>query len=418
MSDEKPEGTAELSVTLQEGNLVVEGANLDEAGSGNWVATALGNKRVMLTTEESRLFKGESAGLAMCGVAIFKDFLLGLHAASWSGVLFVDTGYGVKRLFFSRGLIVFAASNIIDDRLGEVIYREAKISLDELTNSAAQVTKARKFGQVLISSNNFSNVQLWQALKLQVKQILRSLFMVEKVYVEMQVGGADAPTEVIFPETVADLINESYSYGSAFRDFLGKLRQESQVILTAGKEKIPAEFQPGTFIGDLLQLIEAQGFVQDLLDASKLIDVYTIGALFHLVNLGLCKVTPDTEEQRKTTPELAPLKAKIDAFSYVFEKVRKAFNDAGKEFPVDDVQAFASSLNPEGFPSLFLDSQAALSRDCVGGIYSQCAANHGRVSYFAIRIESLIQFLLQVAGDNLDFKAAGKIRAEYRAVAV
>lgn len=409
---------AALTVTLQNDGLVVQGQKVTEAGDTKWLASSLDDKRILLVTDDAKLLQVKPAGVAACDVAVFKDFILGLYNAGWSGMVSVDTGYGVKRVYFSRGQIVFAASNIMDDRLGEVIYREAKITLDELTNSAAQVTKSRKFGQVLISSSIFSNVQLWQALKLQVKQILRSLFMVDRVYLEMQAGTGLAPTEVVFPETVTELVNESYSYGCAFREFLGKLRQESQVQLLGERDNIPSEFQPGTFVGDLLELIAAQGAVQDLLNASKLIDVYTVAALFHLVNLGLCRVTPEAEDVRRNSPDTAPLKAKIDAYEYVLQQVHRAFTEASKTFPVADCRAFASSLNPEGFPSLFIDSHAALSRDCVSGIYSQCAANVARVGYFVVRIESMIQFLLQVAGDNLEYKTASKIRQDYRSVAV
>ncbi|MFM9785948.1 hypothetical protein, partial [Streptomyces scabiei] len=72
-------------------------------------------------------------------MAVFKDFFLGLSASGFSGLLSVDTGYGIKRIFLEHGAVVFAGSNIIDDRLGEVMFREAKITLDALTDSATQV---------------------------------------------------------------------------------------------------------------------------------------------------------------------------------------------------------------------------------------------------------------------------------------
>jgi hypothetical protein len=330
----------------------------------------------------------------------------------------VDTGYGIKKVFFARGDIVFAASNIMDDRLGEVIFRENKISIDELTDSAAQVTKSRKFGQVLLMSNIFSNVELWQALKLQVKQILRSLFMVEHVYFEMQPGNGMAPTEVIFQESVNDLLSECYSYGCAFRAFLRRLRAESQANLLVEKDKLPREFKPGTFAGDLIGMIADQPNVQQLLNTSKLIDSYTIAALANLVNLGVCSISPDVDADKKPQPFMAPLKAKLDAYAYVLQQVKKAFADAKKEFPAGDVVKFASSLNPEGFPSLFVDAHGSMTRDCIAGVFSQCAANHARVSYFSVRVEALIQFLLQLAGDNLAFADAKKIRQDYRSIAV
>src|SRR5690606_26109535 len=99
-----------------------------------------------------------------------------------------------------NGDIVFAASNVIDDRLGEVIYRQAKITLDELTTSAALVSKKQKFGQVLLNNRVFTNRHLWDALKCQVAEIIRSVFMVSDVYVELKEGKGLAPTEVIFED--------------------------------------------------------------------------------------------------------------------------------------------------------------------------------------------------------------------------
>ena len=96
--------------------------------------------------------------------------------------------------------------------------------------------------------------------------------------------------------------------------------------------------------------------------------------------------------------------------------VRKVALEAQKDFPVRDLRAFAAQLNPEGFPSIFLDPQGAIGKDSINGIMSQCIANPSRVTYFTVRIESLIQFLLQVAGDNLQFQTASRIRQDYRSV--
>jgi len=405
-----------ITVTPHTGGVLVTAGLFDEAG-GSWSALALDDKRVLLQSDEGKAgMSGASAGLATCGVHVFRDFLVSLHHAGWSGSVSVDTGYGPKKVFFEKGAIAFAASTVIDDRLGEVIYREARISLDELTNSAAQVTKARKFGQVLIQSGIFTNVQLWDALKLQVRQILRSLFMIERVYFELQEGPGLAPTEVVFTESGLDLINECYSYGSAFRSFLGRLRSESSASVTATPEQM-RQFEPGTFIGDLLEMINAQPNVQELLNASKLTDNYTVSALMTLVNLGLCKVQPEVEGDRRVSAQAAPLKARLDGYGYVLGLVRKAFADAKRDFPHADLAGFVASLNPSGFPALFIDEQGGLPRDCVAGLTSQCNGNTARVGYYVVRIESLIQFLLQVAGDNLEFAVAKKIRQEYRSVA-
>lgn len=405
-----------LTVTQSEQGLAIQGP-LVEKLTGRWSARPVDDRRILLSIDDGQPATGPIAGAVACPVHVFKDFLLALMRTAWSGCLFIDTGFGIKRIFLAKGALAFASSNVIDDRLGEVVYREAKITLEQHVNSAAQVTKVAKFGQVLLNNGIFTNIELWDALKLQTKQILRSLFMVENVFVELEPGAAPV-TEVVFEESAEETISECYGYGCAFRAFLSRLRAESEVELLVPKEEIERHYAPGTFVGDLLLLISEQGNVQELLNTSKLIDSYTIAALSMLVNLGLCRITPDIEPERKQSAEMAPLKARFDTYAYVLQGVKKAFTDTAKPFPFADLRRFTASLNPEGFPSLFLDAQGGLGRDCAAGIFSQCAANPARIAYFSKAVESLVQFLLQIAGDNLDLQTARRIRQEYRSIAL
>ncbi len=417
MTEQNPEA---IGLNQTESGVLVTGSEFSPDAGNQWSVERLDEKRVLLTVAEGRLgvnqAKDALKAVASLSVDSFREFFLGLVSAKWSGALHVDTGYGLKKVYLTKGEIVFAASSVIDDRLGEVIYREAKISLDELTDTAAQVTKARKFGQVLLANGRVTNMELWNALKLQVTQILRSLFMAERVFFEMQEGAGLAPTEVVFEEPTLELVSECVSFGAAYRAFLRSLRSESTVSLLHGREQLAQTFRPGTFVGDLLDLVETCPYVQDLLNTSKLIDNYTLSALLNLVNLGVCKVTPEMEPERKAQPWLAPLKARLDGYAYVLSAVRKAFADGKKEFPVTDLAQFASRVNPDGFPSVFVDAAGELCRPSVATMLVQCATNASRVAYFTVRVEALIQFLMQIAGDNLDFQVAKKIRQEYRAI--
>jgi hypothetical protein len=410
-----PHDDRQLTVTVRDGALTIAGAALDAAAPGGaWTAHPLDEKRVLIAHAEGRA--GAGGDIASVANELCKELLHGLHRSHWSGIVTIDTFFGVKKLYFGGGDVVFAGSNTMDDRLGEVIYREAKITLDELTDSAAQVTKSRKFGQVLLSSGIFSNVQLWQALKLQVKQIVRSVFMVDRVFIELSPGVGLAPTEVHFDEGTEHLLADSYGFGSAFRDFLSRLRAESEVVLLKPKEEMLRLYKPGTFTGDLVGIIAEQSNVQELLNTSKLIDSYTIAALINLVNKGLCTIKPAIETDKKAGAAFAPLKAKVDAYGYVLQSVRKAFTDAKRPFPVADVVAFASDLNPEGFESLFLDQNGTIGRECVNSMFSQCHASPERQRLLLGRIESLIKFLLAVAADNLDFGVAKALRQDYRSI--
>lgn len=405
-----------LSVERQGANILVKGGSVAEDESVAWAAKKVDDKRILLLADDAagQMLSAPSA-MARCDAETFKNFLLSLNRSGWTGVISVDTGYGIKRVFLNKGNLAFAASNIIDDRLGEVIYREERITIDELTDSAAQVTKAKKFGQVLLGSGIFSNADLWNALKMQVLQIVRSLFMIDKIYIELDHVNQFAPTEVVFQDSFETIIEDAYAFGRSFLSFVGRLRADSRIELTAPVEKWHERYAAGSFLGDLVSLIENHKNVESLLDASKLIDAYTIAALSTLVNVGVCRITPSIETDFKSGPLVAPLKARFDSLGYIYNLVVKAFREGNQVFPLADYQSFVNGLNPIGFPSLFLEVDGTVGKNCITTVFSQCSAPE-RVAYFCNRVDAMIQFLLQVTTDVLDFKTASNIRREFRSI--
>ena len=410
--------SASPTVTQQGDNLVIVGTPTPPEGS-QWRAEILDSSRILLRSDDMPTLSGNAQRAATsCPVNVFRDLFHGLVVAGFTGVLSVDTGYGVKRIFLSHGAVVFAGSNVIDDRLGEVLFRESHISLDDLTRSAASVTKVRKFGQVLVGNKVLTNVELWQALKLQVKQILRSVFMAEQVFCEIIPSAPSAPTEIVFAESTLDLLEEFYSYGCAFRAFLGRLNAASQVKFLIPPEKAAVTYESGTFYGDIIAMLKQEPSVQALLNSSKLIDAYTIGALLNMVNSGICKITPEFEQGLKMSSRLTPLKTKLDAHGYVLQSVKRAFVEAGVEFPIQDARTFAAKLSVDGLPAFFLDDNASFGRDCVDGLINQSQDSPERMRQLVVCVDSMIQFILQIAGDNLDFKVAQNIRQQYRSVSL
>ena len=88
----------------------------------------------------------------------------------------VRTHQADKTIYIHQGQIVFATSSLIDDRLGEVIYRRGLITLDQMTEASVKVTRKLKFGRVMIESNIFNCIDLWDGLKLQVLCIVQVYF--------------------------------------------------------------------------------------------------------------------------------------------------------------------------------------------------------------------------------------------------
>jgi hypothetical protein len=104
------------------------------------------------------------------------DILHLLHASSKSGFLFFENGEHTKSVYLHRGEVVFATSNQPYDRLGECLLRSGVLTPEQLDEAVRAYRPPAQFGRVLIERGVLSSRELWAGVKLQVEEIVRSLF--------------------------------------------------------------------------------------------------------------------------------------------------------------------------------------------------------------------------------------------------
>lgn len=104
---------------------------------------------------------------------LFQD----LGAKRKTGTAIFEQDMLVKKVYFGNGDIVFASSNINEDRLGEFLLHRGKITQAQLDTSSAIVDKTnKKLGAILFELGILSPKDLVDEVKLQVKHIILSLF--------------------------------------------------------------------------------------------------------------------------------------------------------------------------------------------------------------------------------------------------
>ncbi|MET0555212.1 MAG: DUF4388 domain-containing protein, partial [Vicinamibacteria bacterium] len=85
----------------------------------------------------------------------------------------------VKTIFFDHGRVVFAASNMKKDRLGEALVALGRITDDEFSRAVAfmkEGEKRRRFGEALVRAGVMDKDELGRSVARQVKRIVLSLF--------------------------------------------------------------------------------------------------------------------------------------------------------------------------------------------------------------------------------------------------
>lgn len=108
------------------------------------------------------------------------ELMQGLSEQRASGTLSVHRGPVRKSIFFKHGQIIFAISNDVQDRLGEVLVKSGfltrenlEVALDLYRRNAG----LKKIGAILVENGFVSPKQLFTGLKTQVKDIIYSLFL-------------------------------------------------------------------------------------------------------------------------------------------------------------------------------------------------------------------------------------------------
>lgn len=120
--------------------------------------------------ESIRYMKGD---LKLHNVAAI---LLTVSLHRLDGCLEVEQKNVCKKLFFDKGNITFAASNQFDDRLGDILLAEGKITQAQYDLSVAELKKGKKRqGAILVQFGILTTHELILAIRRQITKILYSI---------------------------------------------------------------------------------------------------------------------------------------------------------------------------------------------------------------------------------------------------
>jgi hypothetical protein len=104
------------------------------------------------------------------------DLLNLVHASSKSGFLYFEHAETVRTVYLHDGEVVFATSNQRVDRLGECLVRSGAITRDQQRQADAGYRPPSPYGRYLVQLGFLSPRDLWDGVKHQVEENVRSLF--------------------------------------------------------------------------------------------------------------------------------------------------------------------------------------------------------------------------------------------------
>lgn len=211
-------------------------------------------------------------------------------------VLFFEGQRHTREIGISHKTILYATSNLLKDKLSEILFKAGKLTQDQymLSTELSIVTK-KKLGEILVKEGFATPKQVIQALNYQAKKIVSSLFEYPDWELSIRDFVPDASLTVspqlpLIDAVVAgirsvDNLNVLHAFLPGKDDIL-EVAPESQAFM-----------QRIHFTRDetlLFDLVDGKKTFQGILGESKMLEYRFHKTLYPLVALGLLKVQGST----------------------------------------------------------------------------------------------------------------------------
>jgi tetratricopeptide (TPR) repeat protein len=136
-----------------------------------------------------------------------------IAAEELSGDLQIHLGSAIKSVYFDHGFVVFAASNLKRDRLGESMIDAGRISRHEFA-LASMIMKGskRKFGEALVQAGVLSEEDLGREVAMQVNRIVLSVFKSKDGIYSFDERGTNIPVELMVSLSIYRILLEGVRF--------------------------------------------------------------------------------------------------------------------------------------------------------------------------------------------------------------
>jgi len=225
-------------------------------------------------------FKGQLSQLPL------PDILQHLRLSQATGILSLVSGGARKALYLKEGRVVFASSNLPNDRLGEILIREGKITVEEYDTSIRAISKGKRQGKVLVEMGALSPKDLWEGVQFQVQEVVYSIFQWEDGQFHFEESTLPEKERITVDLDIQDLV----LVGLRRVDAGGPIQArypENDLLLERSTEGKVHGLQP--YEEHVLHLVDGDRSVVEISRESEIGDNETLKLLYALLSTGVVR---------------------------------------------------------------------------------------------------------------------------------
>jgi len=293
--------------------------------------------------------------------------LIHINRNRLTGTLEVRTSLFTKKIYLVKGDAIFASSTYEDDRLGEMLLKIGKITLEQFDQAAEKLKKSKKrLGAILVELGFINPKELFWAVKYQVKEIIYSIFQIEEGDYEFIEGDVPSDEVITLKMSMGNLIYE----GVKRIDSLTRIRREmpsmSDVLMLSDDPlSLFQDIELSAQDKKLLSLVDGEKTIKEVLDSSWMGSFEAMKILYVLYYTGILV--------KKERPEDMVETITVDDLLKELSEDEKAFEKRVDEF-MKKIQA--------GDPYDLLELERGADSDSIKGNYFRLAREFHPDKYY------------------------------------
>ena len=260
------------------------------------------------------------------------DILIGIQRSTKTGILEIKSGSTVKEIFIENGDMIFATSNNEDDRLGELLVKEGKLTLEEYNQSSLLLTKTgERLGKILVELGCLTPKELFEAVRHQTEEIILSLFSLEEGRFEFQEKPIPQREEIITLRiSVANIIYHGIKRITNFA-YIKQMCPPIDYVLNISLNPMDI-FQALTLEDvdkNILSYINGLYSIKIILLLSPVKDFETLKTICALLSVGLIKIKREDETPIKLPIEYTFGEPEEKAPDEFLERIEEMYKKCG-----------------------------------------------------------------------------------------
>jgi tetratricopeptide (TPR) repeat protein len=339
----------------------------------------------------------------------FPQLLMSLHRQRLTGTLSVSADGMTKKIFFDRGDAIFSSSTFEDDRLGEMLVKSGKITVEQYDRSVELLKKTgKRQGAILVELGYLTPKDLFWGVKFQVREIIYSMFQFERGEYRFAAGDVPQDEVITLKMSMGNLIYE----GVKRIDNWTRIRKDlppSDAVLKLSDDPMSL-FQEVEFTADdrkILSLVDGTRTIKQVVEDSWLNSFEAMKILYVLWSIG-------TVTEKKVEGAGVSLEELFRPAGEGEETLRKRVNEfygrlpsmgsrqlleVDEEATIEEIRRNYYRLAKEFHPDRFFDSDDQALRERLSAIFDAITDAYNSLKEGALKKEGVEAFDLSV-GSN------------------